>query len=137
MPTETVVAAFHFFRDMCEEIIRWKVRILMGDANMGNYAVTTALAAHKLSAHILAYHAEYVHERDLKKQRGKPNPRQLKFDSCAIWSVGPIKKIKLQGLAKHCRAVASRGGCRCLFSVSRRSDCERSTSQQRRSCRDR
>ena len=126
--SETVLAAFHLnnveankrpnqdygnmennmnrcFRDFARSIIKWKARIVMGDANMGCYAVEKMFAYHRLTASLLAFHAEYVQPRDLV---GKSNhcPRQLKWDSCGIWSIGPIANIKMQGPAKHCLAAA-------------------------------
>jgi hypothetical protein len=77
----------------------------MGDGNMACYAVEDAFAQRKLSANILAFHAEYVREMDLTDQNNK-DERQLKWDSCGIWSSGPIGAIKMQGPAKHCLAAA-------------------------------
>ena len=54
-----------FFKNLASDIKMWRVRILMGDTNMGNYAVEEALEAHQLLANILACHAEFVNERDV------------------------------------------------------------------------
>ena len=126
--TETVLAVFHlnyfeahkapnqgysqmnnrmnlFMRNFAMDVIKWRARIVMGDGNMACYAIEDAFAYHGLVANTLAFHTEYVREKDLHELTSK-DPRQLKWDSCAIWSIGPITKIFLQGPAKHCLAAA-------------------------------
>ena len=94
-----------FFHDFGKDIIRWRARIVMGDASMGCHAVEDVLAYQGLSASLLAFHAEYVQPKDVID---KPNTclRQLTYDSCAIWSIGPIENITRHGPAKHCLTAA-------------------------------
>ena len=99
-----------FFRDISVAIIKWQARIAMGNGAMACYAVEEAFAAHKLTANLLAFHAEYVQEKDFAWLDVK-DPRALKWDTCGIWSFGPfaqreIGAIKMQGPAKHCLAAA-------------------------------
>ena len=89
------------------DFIKWHVRIAMGNANMVCYAVEDALKHHKFTANFLAFHAEYVQQRDIDEAyAGATTLNQLKWDSCCIWSIGPIKTITLQGPAKDCLAAA-------------------------------
>ena len=53
----------------------------------------------------MAFHAEYVQKKDLVDKHNK-DERQLKWDSCGIWSIGPIAAIRLQCPAKRCLAAA-------------------------------
>ena len=98
-----------FFRDFSMDIVKWRARIVMGDGNMACFAVEEAFQAHKLTANILAFHVEYVQKKDLEKKNDPlptKEPTQLKWDSCGIWSIGSIAKIKVQGPARHCLAAA-------------------------------
>ena len=72
---------------------------------MACYAVEDAFAHRNLNAHLLAFHAEYVQKKDLVDKNNK-DETQLKWDSCGIWSIWPIKSLKMQGPAKHCLAAA-------------------------------
>lgn len=94
-----------FFHDFGKGIIRRRARIVMGEANMGCYAVEDVLAHQGLSASLLAFHAEYLQPKDVIDKH-KKSLRQLKWDRCSIWSIGPIEKINMQGPAKHCLAAA-------------------------------
>ena len=94
-----------FMNSFAPEIIKWQARVVMGDANMVNYALEDGLAYHGLSPNLLAFHAEYVKPKDLAEKKDK-NERQLKFDSCGMWSTGPIHSISMQGPARHALGAA-------------------------------
>ena len=101
-------------RDVAAKVLSHRVRVLMGDGNMSNYAVSKWFAAHKLTVNILAYHVEFKTTLDLNTQYETPRlpgskvqlAKDLKYDSCGIFSVGPILAIRHQGPARHCLAAA-------------------------------
>ena len=93
----------------------------MGDGDMSNYAVSKWFAAHKLTVNILAHHVEFKTTLDLDKLNETPRlpggivqlAKELKYDSCGIFSVGPIASIRHQGaraplLDRGCVAPARR-----------------------------
>ena len=113
---ETVVAVFHinhaeakkspkrvmFMTEFTAKCAEHRVRIAMGDGNMACYSLEELFAEHKLNANLVAFHAEYFHERD--KEYTSKKERELKWDSCGIWILGPILQIKLQGWRRHALA---------------------------------
>ena len=103
------------------------VRFLMGDANMGMFAVEEWCCNWGLTVNLLAWHCEYPNSEDYDRslRDGLIASDQVgdkglfKFDSNGIWAVGPIGRIRHQGPARHALCASTwpqnvvAGGTRC------------------------
>ena len=83
----------------------------MGNANMVCYAVENALKHHKLTANLLAFHAEYVQQRDIDE--AYTGATTLNQPESA--EVGQLRHLvswadQTDHTARPCEALPCRGG---------------------------